>query len=74
MNDTKPDAVMTVQEVSEYLKLAKSTIYRLAQEGQLPGRKVGGTWRFSRNSLDKWLAVSLTDDTKLLPTEEKDDV
>jgi excisionase family DNA binding protein len=41
MNDTE-DAVMTVQEVSQYLRLAESTVYKLAQEGKLPGRKIGG--------------------------------
>ena len=47
---------MTVPEVSEFLKIGESTIYRLAQDGKLPARKVGGVWRFSRKSLDEWLA------------------
>ncbi|MCA9937257.1 MAG: helix-turn-helix domain-containing protein [Anaerolineales bacterium] len=55
MNDNDyDDNVMTVKEVSSYLKLAESTVYRLAQDGRLPGRKFGGTWRFSRKALDKW--------------------
>ncbi|MGB3715296.1 MAG: helix-turn-helix domain-containing protein [Candidatus Promineifilaceae bacterium] len=49
------DAVMTVPEVSEYLKLGESTVYRLAKDGKLPARKVGGVWRFSRRSLNNWL-------------------
>lgn len=49
------DAVMTVKEVSVYLRLAESTVYKLAQEGQLPGRKVGGAWRFSRKGIEGWL-------------------
>ncbi|HRQ41824.1 MAG TPA: helix-turn-helix domain-containing protein [Chloroflexota bacterium] len=55
MSDTEPDAIMTVREVCDYLKLSESTIYRLVQEGKLPGRKVGGAWRFSRKGLDEWL-------------------
>ena len=58
MSETEQDAVMTVLEVSQYLKLAKSTVYKLAQDGTLPGRKVGGTWRFSRKKLDEWLEQS----------------
>ena len=54
MNDTE-DAVMTVQEVSKYLRLAESTVYKLVQDGKLPGRKVGGRWRFPRESLQRWL-------------------
>ena len=56
MEGTKPDPIMTVQEVSEYLKLADSTVYKLAREGKLPGQKIGGTWRFSRDRIDEWLA------------------
>jgi excisionase family DNA binding protein len=52
---TDEDAVMTVKEVSAYLRLAESTVYKLAQEGQLPGRKVGGAWRFSRKGIEGWL-------------------
>ena len=49
------EMVMTVEEVSDYLRLGKSNVYKLAQEGELPGRKVGGTWRFSRAGLEEWL-------------------
>lgn len=49
------DAILTVKEVSSYLRLAESTVYKLAQEGKLPGRKVGGNWRFSREEIERWL-------------------
>lgn len=49
------EAVMTVKEVSAYLRLAESTVYKLAQEGQLPGRKIGGAWRFSRRGIEGWV-------------------
>ena len=56
MNETAPDEVMTVKEVADYLRLAESTVYRLVKNGSLPGRKLGGNWRFSRKNLDRWLA------------------
>ncbi len=62
LSENSSGAVMTVQEVSEYLKLAESTICRLAREGRLPARKVGGVWRFSKKVLDEWFAQTLTDD------------
>ncbi len=46
---------MTIREVAEYLKLTEKTTYRLASEGELPGFKVGGSWRFRRSELDKWI-------------------
>lgn len=50
--------VLTVREVAEYLRLSESTVYRLVQDGEIPGRKIGGTWRFSKQSLDEWLIGS----------------
>ncbi len=69
MPDT--DAVLTVKEVSQYLKLAQSTVYRLAQEQKLPCRKVGGAWRFSRKGIDQWLASGPIDDSGQLLWESK---
>ena len=49
------DAVLTIDELATYLKLAKSTTYKLAQEGKIPGQKVGRHWRFHREAIDVWL-------------------
>ena len=46
---------MTIDELAVYLKVAKSTLYKLAQEGKVPGQKVGKRWRFSREAVDAWL-------------------
>jgi excisionase family DNA binding protein len=47
--------IMTIKEVSEYLKLAEKTAYRLASETILPGFKVGGSWRFRKSEIDRWI-------------------
>jgi len=46
---------MTIDELAAYLQVAKSTLYKLAQEGKVPGQKVGKHWRFSRDAVDAWL-------------------
>lgn len=46
--------IMTIKEVSEYLKLTEKTAYRLAAEGKIPGFKVGGSWRFRREDIVNW--------------------
>ena len=48
--------VMTIDELAEYLKVSKSSLYELAQQGKVPGQKVGKHWRFSRQAIDKWIA------------------
>ena len=48
-------AVLTIDDLAEYLKISKSTLYKLAQEGAVPGQKVGRHWRFHREAIDEWL-------------------
>jgi len=47
--------ILTIKEVADYLKVTERTLYRLAQEGKLPAFKVGGSWRFRREDLDRWI-------------------
>jgi excisionase family DNA binding protein len=47
--------VFTIGELASYLKISKSTLYKLAQAGGLPGVKVGRHWRFHREAVDVWL-------------------
>ena len=47
--------VMTLDETAEYLRIPRSTAYKLAQESKIPGQKVGRHWRFHREALDDWL-------------------
>ena len=52
------DNVLTIEELAVYLKISKSTLYKLAQAGEVPGQKVGKHWRFRRDIIDQWLAES----------------
>lgn len=56
MTRSPPDSVLTITELSKYLKISRSTLYKLAQEGKLPAQKVGRHWRFHRQAIDRWLA------------------
>ena len=51
----QPADVLTIDDLAVYLKIAKSTLYKLAQEGRLPGQKVGKHWRFRKASIDRCL-------------------
>jgi excisionase family DNA binding protein len=46
--------VLTVSELSDYLRVHRSTIYRLLKKGQLPGFKIGSDWRFNVEAIDEW--------------------
>jgi excisionase family DNA binding protein len=64
MPATVPSTVLTIDDLAEYLKISKSTLYKLAQEGALPGQKVGRHWRFHREAIDQWLRHEPTAKTK----------
>lgn len=45
--------IMTIDEVASYLKLKLKTAYHLAANGEIPGFKVGGSWRFRRDEIER---------------------
>jgi excisionase family DNA binding protein len=54
--------VMSVRELADYLRISVHTVYRLAERGRLPGRKVGKHWRFHRDVIVNWLATHQEED------------
>ena len=50
------NAIMTIGEVADYLKVTERTIYRLAGAKKIPAFKVGGSWRFPRADIDTWIS------------------
>ena len=56
--------IMTIKEVSVYLKITEKTAYRLVAEGKIPGFKVGGAWRFRMDDIDNWTREQVTERRK----------
>lgn len=48
--------ILNIKEVSNYLKIPISTVYKLAQDGKVPAIKVGKHWRFLKKDLDEMFA------------------
>jgi len=48
--------VLNIEEVAEYLRIPRSSIYKLAKRRGIPCQKVGRQWRFSRKAIDAWLS------------------
>ena len=46
---------LTIDELSKYLKMGRTKLYRMAQEGEIPASKVGNQWRFDRDEIDLWM-------------------
>lgn len=56
--------VLTIQELSLYLKIPRSTLYKIVREGKVPGQKVGRHWRFHKEAIDRWLDRTRQDDAR----------
>ncbi|MFA5402586.1 MAG: helix-turn-helix domain-containing protein [Candidatus Omnitrophota bacterium] len=50
--------LIDIDELADYLKLKKQTIYNWLSQGKISGIKVGGVWRFDRKDVDNWLQSS----------------
>jgi len=46
--------VMTAAEVARWLRVPKSTLYKLCQGGEIPATKIGRHWRFHRAIVEGW--------------------
>ena len=47
--------ILTIKQVADYLQLNEKTIYRIVKTGQIPCFKVGGSWRFKKPIIEKWI-------------------
>jgi len=47
--------VLNIEELAAYLKIPKSTLYKLVREGKIPSKKIGRHWRFRKGAIDLWL-------------------
>ncbi len=48
-----PHDILNIKEVADFLRVPVSTIYRLVQNGKIPGVKVGKHWRFLKKDLQR---------------------
>ena len=66
-----PTRDFDVDSLARYLHLKPQQVRRLAERGKLPGRKVGGQWRFSRAEIHHWLEkrIGLGDEEDLVQVE-----
>jgi excisionase family DNA binding protein len=64
--------VMTVTEIAEYLRIHRSTVYRLLKRQAIPGFRVGSDWRFNVEEIDAWRLTSTAqvDDSVVRPSKD----
>lgn len=56
--------IVTAKELGKYLRLSESTIYKLASEGELPGFKIGDSWRFDMDEITELIKKGRKENNK----------
>lgn len=66
-----PSKDFDIDSLAAYLHLMPAQVMRMAERGKLPGRKVGGQWRFSEAEIHQWLVdrIGMSDDDELVRVE-----
>jgi excisionase family DNA binding protein len=64
--------VLTLREVSEYLRVSRVTIYRLIKRKDLPAFCVGRSWRFKIEDLNNWIETGSPQEELKVPRKLKD--
>ncbi len=54
------EVLLTTEQVANYLKIDKFTVYRLVAQKDLLAFKVGNQWRFKRALLETWLRKNMS--------------
>jgi len=52
---TNQAQVLTVNELADFLRIHRSTVYRLLKNKSLPAFRVGSDWRFNSETVNEWM-------------------
>ena len=54
------DDILTIEEVTKYLRVSDRTVYDWAQKGEIPAVKIGTVWRFKKSEVENWVNAKLS--------------
>ncbi|MGA2796667.1 MAG: PTS sugar transporter subunit IIA [Thermoguttaceae bacterium] len=66
-----PYSDFDLETLAQYLHLTPQQVIKLAERGHLPGRKIGGEWKFARPDIHQWFEnrIGLSDEEELVRVE-----
>jgi len=47
--------ILTAEEICQYLKIPRSTLYKLINDKKIPAFRVGRHWRFRKEQIEEWV-------------------
>jgi excisionase family DNA binding protein len=61
MDTPKESGLLTMKEATDFLRVSRSTVYRLLERGELPGYKIAHRWVFDQKDLREFVAARRVD-------------
>jgi excisionase family DNA binding protein len=49
------EELLTLNELSRYLKISKPTLYKMVEKGNIPALKIANQWRFKKEDINRWI-------------------
>ena len=65
--------VATIPEVARFLRVSKTTVYKMIKEGELPAKRIRGQWRIMRRALDEYLTTGAATEVASAPSNDGGD-
>ena len=53
------DKLLKLEEVAQYLRVSERSVKDWAASGELPGGKIGASWRFRQSDIDSWVSKQM---------------
>lgn len=60
----KMDELLTLEELSKYLKISKPTLYKMVEKSKIPALKIANQWRFKKDDINIWIEKQRNFDIK----------
>ncbi len=60
--------ILTIRQAAALLRCHTSTLYRLVKRGEIPAFRLGGSWRFNLDVLERWMRKSRRDNNRSSPS------
>ncbi|MDY6844398.1 MAG: helix-turn-helix domain-containing protein [Thermodesulfobacteriota bacterium] len=49
------EELLTLDDLSKYLKISKPTLYKMVEKGNIPALKIANQWRFKEKEIQGWI-------------------
>jgi excisionase family DNA binding protein len=49
------EELLTINELSRFLKISKPTLYKMVEKGKIPALKIANQWRFKKEDINAWI-------------------